>query len=217
MSTPYRDAAPALDCPRCGLELERLHDGAATCLRCQGAWLPATVLELVFGHTHWPGGTSMWWHNRVRCPECTRAGVPRDRAIMQARSAHGVIVDRCAQHGLWLDAGELSRLLADPVPPGEQDAGPTDNEAGLRELRERLAMLAPAIDPARRGAVGLPEQLPPSAVEPEEEPARAQLVHAVTELEAQVFTRREELRQLQLELEAARLRLQKWRGRGTRG
>ena len=51
----------------------------------------------------------MWWQNALACPECMFDGTT---TIMDARSANNVQIDRCPTHGLWLDRGELGRVMA---------------------------------------------------------------------------------------------------------
>ena len=51
----------------------------------------------------------MWWQNSLACPECMFEGTT---TIMDARSANNVQIDRCPTHGLWLDRGELGRVMA---------------------------------------------------------------------------------------------------------
>lgn len=42
----------------------------------------------------------------IKCPDCDKV---MNRYQFGARS--GVVIDRCSQHGVWLDAGELGQIL----------------------------------------------------------------------------------------------------------
>jgi len=125
MGSPYREAPRFLLCPRCGEMLERALDGAWSCLRCEGLWIGPAALDAAFGDPRWPPGHAMWWRNSIECPECALEG---KATLMTARMSSDVIVDQCADHGVWLDRGELGRLMGLPEKPSEKQ---------LRELAEQ--------------------------------------------------------------------------------
>lgn len=182
---PYREPAPALLCPRCQRSLSEASAEVATCSQCHGVWLPARVISQWFGDDDWPRGTSMWWHSRVACPRC--AQVPGSAPqVMLARNVAGVLVDRCARHGVWLDAGEVARLLAQPA-LGDAEA--------LRALRTRVEVAAPASDRAAPAVAAV------SAAGDED---RLALERQVTSLQAEVDARRQELAELERLLESKR-------------
>lgn len=108
MIVAYRESAPLLLCPRCGEILEDAFDGVMLCVRCEGIWLPVREVVHAFGDRQWPEATSMWWRNQLECPWCTIAG---ERQTMSAAMVGSLLIDRCARHGLWLDRGELGRLM----------------------------------------------------------------------------------------------------------
>ncbi len=128
MTSPYREAPQFLQCPRCGEVLDRLYEGVSVCPRCQGAWIVQATLDTAFGNPRWPPGQGMWWQDELDCPECAAAG---RRSKMSARSSNEVVVDACAIHGLWLDRGELGRLMSLATDADE-----------LLELRRRIADVA---------------------------------------------------------------------------
>ena len=128
MTSPYREAPQALQCPRCADRLDRLHEGIAVCPRCQGAWIGQAALDTAFGNPRWPSGQSVWWQDELPCPECGAAG---RKSKMSARSSNEVVVDACPIHGLWLDRGELGRLMSLATDADE-----------LLELRRRIAAVA---------------------------------------------------------------------------
>jgi Zn-finger nucleic acid-binding protein len=130
MGSPYRERPRFLLCPRCGEVLDRAFEGVSSCLRCEGLWIAPATLDAAFGNPRWPNGNAMWWRNSIECPECTFEGKP---TLMAARMSSDVIVDQCAEHGVWLDRGELGRLM-----------GVAADELGA--LRDRLAATAPDLD-----------------------------------------------------------------------
>src|SRR5687768_11326724 len=109
--SPFRERPRVLLCPRCGDVLEQISDGVHTCTRCQGAWLPVATIDRAFGTPRWPGGASAWWRRALECPACAFEGGP---GAMTPTLLGDLILDRCATHGVWLDHGELGRLLGAP-------------------------------------------------------------------------------------------------------
>ena len=98
-------------CPRCGEVLERVLDGVNACSRCEGVWLAEATISKAFGDPHWPPGPSAWWRRALECPACACDGITNE---MSPVLTHGLLVDRCGDHGLWLDHGELGRLTGAP-------------------------------------------------------------------------------------------------------
>lgn len=105
---PYREGPSFLTCPRCGEILDRAFDDILACARCKGIFITPPTAGLAFDDPAWPQDTStMWWKSSLECPVCASAGAS---TVMAAQTFEGTQIDRCAAHGLWLDAGELSRL-----------------------------------------------------------------------------------------------------------
>jgi Zn-finger nucleic acid-binding protein len=128
----YREQAgqrTVLFCPRCNELLDQIDFGVDICPRCEGFWIGSSVLEL--SGNQWPTGAQVWWRREVRCPMCATQGIV---TVMNARTSSNVIVDQCFAHGVWLDRGELSRVMHDPV------------VKGLSKLREHLAALEPSAE-----------------------------------------------------------------------
>ena len=116
-----------LTCPDCRTPLDSLRLGEPTpialgrCPGCLGLFLPLGSLETVldratgavWGIDHallhslaqTPRPAAGPWRYRP-CPSC---GELMNRSLQGKRS--GVVVDRCRDHGVWLDAGELRQLL----------------------------------------------------------------------------------------------------------
>lgn len=107
----FREAPRNIECPRCGENLTRVSAGVEACARCEGIWLPAMAVEQAFGTTMWPPGPGAWWRRELTCPACQLEGQGN---VMTPIMHDNFLVDRCHVHGVWLDAGELGRLLRAP-------------------------------------------------------------------------------------------------------
>lgn len=110
--------------------LDRAFEGVSSCLRCEGLWIAPATLDAAFGNPRWPPGHTLWWRNSVECPECAFEG---KSTLMAARMSNDVLVDQCPEHGVWLDRGELGRLM-----------GVASDE--LAAIRDRLAVMAPDLE-----------------------------------------------------------------------
>jgi len=111
----------AMNCPVCKEPLVVLeYDSVEVdyCFACDGVWLDAGELRLLFGDARQcdaflNGGTP---HERSpekprRCPICRKK-----MAKAVTRGDHPVTYDLCARgDGLWFDKGELARVLAHGV------------------------------------------------------------------------------------------------------
>jgi Zn-finger nucleic acid-binding protein len=129
----YRDAFE--QCPRCGVELVDARS-ARGCRRCGGLWLREDVLtEMVIemmpvpapGVLQFTPGTG----SRIPCPSC--------KEPMALVTLADVLVDRCARHGVWLDAGELPDvLLRAPDATAAPDLMPEPAPTNVPRLRFTL-------------------------------------------------------------------------------
>ena len=113
-------------CPRCRLALASapLLEGGCVevdvCPQCRGIWFDAGELQTILDATadeqarvdrQLIGALSAraagpWEVCEVPCPVCSAT---MDRCAHGHRS--GVVADRCAAHGVWLDGGELEALF----------------------------------------------------------------------------------------------------------
>ncbi len=114
------------NCPACGVDLHRVDvfESVAIerCESCYGLFFQPSQLEALidgavshvydvdFGRLERmieeEGVLPERKQRYVHCPDC---GKMMNRQRFGARS--GVVIDRCAQHGVWLDAGELGQIL----------------------------------------------------------------------------------------------------------
>ena len=123
---PEPGPGPDLSCVDCGTTLAkraigdiRLHE----CDRCHGVWAPGAALDSLVERAtddrrralaagpgeprpRRQGGNPV--SERVRYRRCPACG--RHMARRNWRRLSGVIVDRCPEHGTWLDADELERI-----------------------------------------------------------------------------------------------------------
>ena len=128
------ESAP-LPCPRCNATMQALKLGgtrASECAECGGLWLDAQSLQRLVDEReqhasiigelsrHVSRASTPETIRYVPCPRCTKL-------MNRVNFAHssGVILDVCKADGVWLDRGELQRVL------GFVDAG------GLTAQRER--------------------------------------------------------------------------------
>jgi Zn-finger nucleic acid-binding protein len=116
------DEATALKCPRCREDMQALrlgHTEARECAECGGLWLdPASLQQLANAREERAGVVSVLV---ARTPRVTAAPdvvryipCPRCEKLMNRTNfshSSGVILDVCKTHGVWLDRGELQRVL----------------------------------------------------------------------------------------------------------
>ncbi|HSD86473.1 MAG TPA: zf-TFIIB domain-containing protein, partial [Kofleriaceae bacterium] len=102
--SPYRERPPRLECPRCGEVLADVTTGVSMCARCGGIWLAQRAVTAAFQDPTWPHGVGMWWRRDLPCPRCAFEGSPD---AMSTVTVGDLLLDRCVEHGLWLDRGEL--------------------------------------------------------------------------------------------------------------
>jgi Zn-finger nucleic acid-binding protein len=159
-SSARRPGQPSERCPACGRgSLEPAQLGALgtleCCRSCGGLWANAAALgELleaaaggVLGFEPrevdllWEGEQTPARPSYLRCPQCA------EMMVRRAHTGAKVVLDVCTAHGLWLDRGELPRLLeqqragfsANPLQPPSLDFG-----AEARPARGVESLLAPS-------------------------------------------------------------------------
>ncbi|HOP98692.1 MAG TPA: zf-TFIIB domain-containing protein [Verrucomicrobiota bacterium] len=72
------------------------------CARCSGLWLPGAVVKAMLGRFAVPSATAT--ATTLQCPD--------DRSQLLAVKYRGVEIDVCSGcGGVWLDRGELERIL----------------------------------------------------------------------------------------------------------
>ena len=116
-------------CPRCHVPLDAgEYEGVAVeiCGRCGGRWLDPADLKAIIDTAPPPAGgpavrTGIDLTGVQEDAPCPRCGTPLEPFNYAGDS--GVILDKCHRcGGLWLDAGDLDRVLA-AVAASDQDLG----------------------------------------------------------------------------------------------
>jgi Zn-finger nucleic acid-binding protein len=148
------DAAP-LNCPRCSESLQALRLGATTvheCAACGGLWVDPQSLQTLCDAREEHAGVVSALEARspakavtpdtvryIPCPQCKKL-------MNRVNFAHtsGVIMDVCKADGVWLDRGELQRVV------GFVEQGGLS--AQREHEREQLADERRRLDAARAGS-----------------------------------------------------------------
>jgi len=115
------DATP-LNCPRCAEQLQALRLGATTvreCAACGGLWVDPDALQKLCDAREEHAGVVSALEARVPAnaapPDTVRyIPCPRCAKLMnRVNFAHssGVVMDVCKKDGVWLDRGELQRVV----------------------------------------------------------------------------------------------------------
>jgi Zn-finger nucleic acid-binding protein len=112
-------------CPRCSTELNEVeaHEAGLApighlCPNCEGVWIGTGTLDALsrlpvegldqssFKPTLEADHPDVDLSKPINCPLCSKK---LERYVFCSDS--GVVVDRCLEHGLWLDDGELGQVL----------------------------------------------------------------------------------------------------------
>jgi Zn-finger nucleic acid-binding protein len=101
------DPAPPASCPRCRQVPLDDQPLIRHCSRCKGSWISEDTLHERVAAARGPR-PGLAWHREARAAlMCAICAAPME-ALVVADTA----IDRCARHGVWLDANELARVLA---------------------------------------------------------------------------------------------------------
>jgi uncharacterized protein len=110
-----RERGFTMECPNCTSHLVTLEFADIEvdyCFKCRGIWLDKGEMEhlirIAGGNDHLlKTTTSATTRERKRkCPVCHR---PMGKEL--AGKAETVMLDRCREHGMWSDAGELKKII----------------------------------------------------------------------------------------------------------
>ena len=130
-----------MKCPACKTDLvvvEREGIEVDWCLDCRGLWFDEGELELLGEKAGRPitaqiltSEANLSMKGQRRCPRCPKR---MESVQVELGPREQVIIDRCSQHGLWLDRGELGQLLRATQPAeGSEAELVLDVEEGIRE------------------------------------------------------------------------------------
>lgn len=107
----------------CPVDAVPLEEAGQTlrCEKCEGAWVAEEALVAILEQRA---------NTLIELPWAPREDKPRPCAVcstpMQTVDLGSVQLDRCAQHGVWFDANELTTLLRQvkrfkTMPPGDPE------------------------------------------------------------------------------------------------
>jgi Zn-finger nucleic acid-binding protein len=145
------DENTPLKCPRCREDMQALRLGSTTareCAQCGGLWLDPESLQKLANAREESAGVVSALAARVPLnaapPDVVRyIPCPRCDKLMNrsnfARSS-GVILDVCKAHGVWLDRGELQRVLGFVESGGLTVAREREREELVEEQRRLTAL-----------------------------------------------------------------------------
>jgi Zn-finger nucleic acid-binding protein len=123
---------PVLLCPTCKLPLA-VAGYTVRCGACDGAWVHEDALV---GMLQERTSTLVFlpWQPR---PKDTERGCPVCTKPMATANLGTVALDRCAEHGVWFDSGELAALLKEAKQfktEGKHDEHPPEHSGLLGAL-----------------------------------------------------------------------------------
>lgn len=140
-----------LGCPRCREAMQSLKLGATSvreCSGCGGLWLDPDSLQRLSDASEERSAVASALVTRVApsavpadvvryipCPHCAK---PMNRVNFAGSS--GVVLDLCKPHGVWLDRGELHRVLGFVERGGLRVAQSRERERLVNE-RQRLSLV----------------------------------------------------------------------------
>lgn len=140
-----------LECPRCREPMQALKLGgtvARECAVCGGLWLDPESLQKLSDSREERAGIVGMLAARVPSaatpPDVVRyVPCPRCERLMNRKNfaqSSGVILDVCAKHGVWLDRGELERVLGFVAGGGLARARAHEQERLVEEQRRLVAL-----------------------------------------------------------------------------
>ena len=115
-----------MDCPKCQSDQlsSMMYEGVdiQRCSQCHGIWLAEDRLRTIVEtkedefskevitsaiNDAFAGIPEEQRDKALQCPECSA-----DMRAVNSEYGSGIIIDRCAEHGVWLDEGELRSAQA---------------------------------------------------------------------------------------------------------
>ena len=109
---------PALPCPECNVTMQHLMIKGTQlqeCPTCYGIWIDAISFDRICADRERqadllnPGPKPRIFRSAVRYRPCPVCGELMNRFNFAHTS--GVIIDKCAEHGVWFDRDELQRVV----------------------------------------------------------------------------------------------------------
>lgn len=120
---------------RCPRDDHELSGQPLKCDDCKGCWI--SVIDLSKTVKSSPHAWNKVGESKINCPECY--------APMQALELDEVHVDRCPQHGVWFDFGEITDMLRRSGRIGPDDIAKPDKRSTASKVGEGAAGVGTAI------------------------------------------------------------------------
>jgi Zn-finger nucleic acid-binding protein len=145
------DIGPALDCPDCKTPMTHIllrHMPLQECQKCFGLWVDTRSFERICADRERSADplTGALGDKRrppkmvpqsVRYRPCPQCGQLMNRFNFGRTS--GIVIDKCAAHGIWFDRDELRRIIDFVQAGGMEIARQREWEEQTRRLREQDA------------------------------------------------------------------------------
>lgn len=145
------DDGVSLDCPRCAEPMQALALGSTSvheCGNCGGLWLDPTTMQKLCDardeHAAVVSALAARVQTAAAAPETVRyIPCPKCKKLMNrvnfAKSS-GVVIDVCKTDGVWLDRGELQRVMGFVESGGLAVSRDRERERLVEEQKRLLAM-----------------------------------------------------------------------------
>lgn len=154
-----------LKCPRCREPMQALRLVATTareCGACGGLWLSPESLQTLSDGREARAGVVSVLAARVPTvstpPDVVRyVPCPRCEKLMNRKNfaqSSGVVLDVCGKHGVWLDRGELERVLGFVAGGGLARARAREQERLIDERRRLVALQKTSIGGGMGSEIG---------------------------------------------------------------
>jgi len=142
-------------CPACSVLMPVNSIGGVVvneCSRCHGLWVPGSHFDLLVNRAIETRKQSFAMQTGLAQPRVSGANPARQRVEYRKcpmcdefmrrqnyRKRSGIIIDRCVEHGVWLDADELEQIAGFVLSGGLLESSPAIEEKEQAEARAELA------------------------------------------------------------------------------
>jgi len=142
-------------CPACSVLMPTNSIGGIVvneCPRCQGLWVPGSHFDLLINRAIEARKQNFAVQTGIAQPRVSGANPARQKVEYRKcpmcdqymrrqnyRKRSGIIIDRCVDHGVWLDADELEQIAGFVLSGGLLESSPVIEEKAQAEARAELA------------------------------------------------------------------------------
>lgn len=159
-----------LPCPCCGCLMavrELIGIAINECAECNGIWVPGNKIEILVNRAIEARGRALAADPDAVAPR-KKGGNPRQQRVQYRkcpeceafmarrnfRRTSGIIIDRCHEHGTWLDADELEEISGFILSGGRPQAEAALKRQSENDRRQQLANSTIGYDPMARSGTG---------------------------------------------------------------